>query len=97
MIMKVFEKEKIRRVLEGKLNEITATRKTKEVNYKIYIDGKFVTRITVPKGRGSLPRGTLKSINRQFLLPPEKFNDLIECPLSKNDYIRILTKKEREV
>jgi len=89
-----FDKTKIRKVFENRLFDITEHRHGKENNYKIVVNGKFMARVTVPKGRGDIKPGTMRSIVSQTLLPKDKFSDLASCPFSQIDYINFLVQNE---
>lgn len=90
----VLKKQEIRNVLEKKLG--LKPRVGKENNVKYRIDNKVVIRITYPKGRGDLPRKTLKNILRQSKLGWDDFIDLIKCPLSAKDYEKIIRSKIKQ-
>lgn len=51
---------------------------------------KKIARITVPKGRGSLRKGTYQSMARQLFLTISEFDALLDCSLHYADYIKIL-------
>lgn len=89
-------KSDVHKVFTGKLRNISEQRGTKEINYTIRIEGKYMCRVTVPKGRGELPIGTLNSIKNQTLLSREDFDRLIKCPMKIDEYKKKLTEKNSE-
>jgi hypothetical protein len=48
-------------------------------------------RITIPKGRKTIPRGTYSSMARQLGLSVSEFDQLLECPLTKAKYEIIIS------
>ena len=87
-----FNTKDIRSVCEKKL-DIEFRTKGKEYNGWVRLNGKKMVRITVPKGRKNVPRGTYKSMADQLLLSVSDFDSLLECPLTRSRYEQIL--KER--
>ncbi|MBW1956064.1 MAG: hypothetical protein JRI76_08235 [Deltaproteobacteria bacterium] len=49
-----------------------------------------ICRVTIPKGRKPISVGTYKSIANQLKLTIDQFDDLLECPLDRNGYKKIL-------
>lgn len=92
-----FTHNAICKVLEKKLSSISTRkpRSSKELNFKIEIDGKYVGRVTVSKGRKEIKKGTEGGIRGQFKLPKEEFKKLIECPMSKQQYIDYLKANDK--
>lgn len=62
----------------------------KEYNGWFEKEGKKICRITVPKGRKDVGKGLYRSMARQLKLLVDDFDDLLECPLDRNGYERIL-------
>ena len=67
-------------------------RSTKESNGWYYYEGKKVVRVTVPMGKKYLPYKTYKSIATQLKLTVDEFDQLLDCPLNKEKYDKILKK-----
>lgn len=89
--MKRHAKQDVRRAVEAKSG---GTRKsTKEDNFRIYVDGKRVGRVTVPKGRGPLHPRTAGRIRDQLKLTPDEFREFVKCPLTGADYELLLRGK----
>lgn len=86
-----FNKHDVSRALLNKLD--LRFRSGKERNGWYELDGKKILRVTMPKGRGAIPPGTLNSIRDQTFLSRNDFADLIRCPLSGSDYARIIREK----
>ena len=84
-----FSYREVARALEGKLS--LDFRNGAELNAWFIHDGVKINRITAPHiHRGDIPHGTLRSIRNQTLLTAKQFEDLIDCPLSGQDYIQVL-------
>lgn len=81
----------IRQVCERKLG--IKFKATKETNGWFEFDGKRIHRISVPKGRKTLPKSTYASIARQLKIGVEQFDGLLDCPLQLENYIDILREK----
>lgn len=79
-----YRRQDVRRAVEGKSGGIRKSRK--EVNLRIYLNGKRVGRVTVPKGRGPLHPTTAKKIRDQLKLNPDEFREFVRCPLTGPDY-----------
>lgn len=62
----------------------------KEFNGWFKFNNMKIARITVPKGRKSIPPKTYESMATQLKLDVDDFNSLLECPLKKPGYIKIL-------
>ena len=90
-MIKLWLKQEVVASLKNKL--FIGFRTTKELNGWFVYNGKKILRVTIPKGRGLLRKGTQASIINQLKLTKEKFSDLIECPLSYEGYIKILKEK----
>lgn len=85
-----FNANDVKRVGESKL--CIEFRPGKEYNGWFKLDGKKAKRLTIPKGRKCLPRGTYCSMARQLGLTPSEFDLLLECPLTKEMYEQIISK-----
>lgn len=66
---------------------------TKETNGAFYYDERKIYKISVPKGRKTLPAGTYAGIARQLKISIAQFDELLACPLSFECYIGILKEK----
>lgn len=64
----------------------------KEFNGWFKLNGIKTKRITIPKGRKNIPRGTYYSMARQLGLSVSEFDQLLECPLTKVKYEKIISK-----
>ena len=84
-----FDTRDVKTTCENKLD--IEFRKSKEFNGWFWLNGKKTKRITVPKGRKPVPRGTYKNMARQLGLNVSQFDDLLECPLDKESYEQILS------
>jgi hypothetical protein len=65
----------------------------KELKGWFFLDGKKHARLTVPKGRKFIPAGTYKSMAEQLRITVVEFDDLLLCPLEKEEYERIQREK----
>jgi len=83
-----FHTKDVKTICENKLD--IEFRSGKEFNGWFRLDGKKVARITVPKGRKPIPKKTYKSMAMQLKLLVNEFDDLLECPISKEKYEQIL-------
>jgi hypothetical protein len=89
--------KKIKKTCENKLK--MSFRTNKECNAWYYLNGKKITKITIPKQKGgnnTIKKGTLASMARQMKLNQTQFKDLINCPLKKNEYDQILIKMNND-
>ncbi|MEA2061732.1 MAG: hypothetical protein U9P10_14775 [Thermodesulfobacteriota bacterium] len=64
----------------------------KEFNGWFKLNGIKTKRITIPKGRKNIPRGTYSTMARQLGLSVSDFDLLLECPLTKEKYEKIISK-----
>ncbi len=62
----------------------------KEYNGWFKKEGKKICRITLPKGRKDVGKGLYRSIARQLKLAVDDFDDLLECPLDRVGYEKLL-------
>lgn len=83
-----FQTNDIKKCCEKKLS--IEFRKAKEFNGWYLLDDKKTARITVPKGRKFVPPKTYKSMATQLKLNVNQFDDLLVCPLDKDEYERIV-------
>jgi len=78
-----------RRVIERGLRKIDAQPQggTRHDLF-VYIDEASNIRlpVQVPRHSGDIPRGTVQSIIRQLQLQGAELSDLVECPLSAEEY-----------
>ena len=80
----------VKRTCEDKLEIIFKSSRSDHFNGWYNYKGKKTARITVSKGRKPIPRGTYSSMAKQLKLTISQFDDLLECPLTKNRYDEIL-------
>jgi len=83
-----FDVRDVKRVGEKKLH--IEFRSGKEFNGWFKLNGKKAKRITIPKGRKGIPRKTYSSMARQLGLTVADFDLLLECPLTKAGYEKII-------
>ena len=65
-------------------------RSGKERSAPIVIEGVQISRVTIPKAKGSgrdLSEHTLNSVRKQLLLCRDQFIDFVDCPMTITDYI----------
>lgn len=63
----------------------------KEYNGWFEYSGRKICRITIPKGRKFLPKGTYSSMARQLKLTVNQFDELLDCPLTFDRYAKIVS------
>ena len=83
-----FNTSDVKKCCENKLD--IEFRQGKEFNGWFKLAGKKAARITIPKGRKPIPPKTYKSMAKQLKLTTSQFDDLLECPLDREDYNKIL-------
>jgi hypothetical protein len=81
-LTKIFEKLKL---------EVRST--THRYGWLTY-QGKKILRVHYSHGRGDIPGKVSDKIRSQLKLSQIDFKDIIDCPLSLEDYIEILKRKE---
>ena len=84
-----FNVSDIKKIGEKKLH--IEFRKGKEFNGWFKLNGKKAKRLTVPKGRKGIPPKTYKTMAKQLGLDVSEFDDLLECPLTKEKYEEIIS------
>ncbi len=84
-----FHTRDVKRICENKLD--IDFKNGKEFNGWFKLHGRKIKRITIPKGRKPIPPKTYKSMANQLGLNVDKFDDLLECPLKKDEYERIVS------
>lgn len=62
--------------------------KSKEYNGWYEVRGKKFARVTVPKGRKSIPQGTYSSMANQLHLSVNGFDRLLSCKMESKEYAR---------
>lgn len=68
-------------------------RRAPEPVFWYYVNGKKVLRVTLPNisgGSGSVSTGFIKHIQLNLRLDTRQFEDLVECPLTSEDYETII-------
>ncbi|GJQ57484.1 MAG: hypothetical protein D8M57_18145 [Candidatus Scalindua sp. AMX11] len=83
-----FHTSDVKKCCENKLE--IEFRKSKEFNGWFKLEGKKTARITIPKGKKPIPPKTYKSMAKQLKLSVNQFDDLLECPLTREGYNEIL-------
>ena len=59
----------------------------------LLVNGTKILRVHYSHGRGDIPGKVINKIRGQLKLSKRDFKDLIECPLTYEDYISILKQK----
>lgn len=54
------------------------------------LEGKKIKRITIAKGRKPIPPKTYKSMANQLGLTVDQFDNLLDCPLKYDGYLRAI-------
>lgn len=78
------------------LQESNSKRRAPHPVYWYFLDSKKFLRITMPNlhgGSGSLSTGFLKQIQNNLRLNTNQFEELAECPLSAEEYEKIVREK----
>jgi hypothetical protein len=66
-------------------------RESKDAYFHLWVDGKKTPIYTkMSQGEREIHDGLLGAMARQLRLRKAQFDDLVECPLSKEDYVGIL-------
>jgi hypothetical protein len=60
------------------------------LNFWICHNGEEKFRVTIPKGRGELPKGTENSIRKQLRLDKTQFRAFVDCEMTASGYKRHL-------
>jgi hypothetical protein len=58
------------------------------------VGGKKILRVHYSHGKRDIPDKIVNKIRGQLKLSKKDFKDLVDCPLTYEDYIAILKKKE---
>ena len=69
------------------------TRSTNHIYGWLVVNGKKILRVHYSFGKGNIPAKVSEKIRGQLKLDRSNLKDLIECPLSKEDYLVILKDK----
>lgn len=75
------------------LEQVNKKRRSDHPVYWYYLDGKKMLRIKFPNihgGSGSISTGFLTSIRKSLRLKTRQFEDLVECPLSAEEFEKII-------
>lgn len=86
-----FHTRDVKRTCEHKLR--IEFRSGKEYNGWFLLNGKKAARITIPKGRKPIPPKTYKSMATQLRLTVQQFDQLLECPLTEEQFTQILSEQ----
>jgi hypothetical protein len=82
----------VKNVCENKLKiEFGKPKRSDHHQGWFYLDGSKSKRLTVAKGRKPIPRKTYSSMARQLGLTIKEFDDLLDCPLTLEGYLKIIT------
>ena len=79
--------------------DLEATKRKRRSPHPIfwyYLDGKREIRIKLPNvhgGSGSLSTGFIKGIQNSLRLKTDQFEDLVECPLSAEEFEALIRKQ----
>ena len=84
------KKAEIKKIFQ-KLN--LQVRSTKHRYGWLIFEGKKILRVHYSHGRGSIPGRVSDKIRSQLKLTQQDFKNLIDCPLSRENYEAILKKK----
>ena len=66
---------------------------TGDIHAKLYVDGKLILRTKRSMGSGKLDGRIPHFIRQQMKLNEDEFSRAIDCPLTREGYIEILTGK----
>ena len=90
--MKVYEWQEVRK---GLLKKGFKEEQSHHIFLVFHHNEKATTvRTRVSHGTGDIPKGVLSEMKKQLRLDTQKeLKDLVDCPLSYEDYVRILAKK----
>jgi len=84
------KKQEVQKIFK-KLN--LEVRSTNHIYGWLVVDGKRILRVHYSFGRGNIPAKISEKIRGQLKLDQRNLKDLIECPLSKEDYLEIIREK----
>lgn len=86
-----FSTADVKRRCEKKLD--IEFRSGKEFNGWFILNGLKVARLTVPKGKKPIPPKTYQSMASQLKIAVTEFDELLECPLGREEYEEIIKAK----
>ena len=86
-----FSTADVKRCCEKKLD--IEFRSGKEFNGWFILNGLKVARLTVPKGKKPIPPKTYQSMASQLKIAVTEFDELLECPLGREEYEEIIKAK----
>lgn len=89
--MTSWKKDKVKNILQNKLK--IEFRCGNEFNGWFEYKNIKILRVTIPKGRKELKKGTLKAIRNSLKLDSTNFVNLMHCPLRLEGFIQILKTK----
>lgn len=93
MSYQVFKESEIHSALCNKVVNGELRKKGPHFIAKIYIEGKYITRIKFPNPhKKDFGQGKAKNLAAQLQLNQEQYNNLIKCPLKRDEYFKILRK-----
>jgi len=86
----------IQKNVERKLELVNIINGNQETYGDFFLDGKYQFRVTMPNIHGgsskSISTGLLKSCRDSVYLNSKEYFNLVKCPLSREDYIEIISK-----
>lgn len=85
-----FDTGDVKKCCENKLG--IEFREGKHFNGWYCLDNRRIARITVSKGKKSIPPKTYKTMAVQLKLNVGQFDDFLECPIGKSEYEEIVRK-----
>ncbi len=59
----------------------------------LVVEGKRILRVHYSFGKGNIPAKIAEKIRGQLKVNQQNFKDLIDCPLTKDDYLAIIKEK----
>ncbi len=59
----------------------------------LIVNGKKILRVHYSHGKGEISEKVVNKIRGQLKLSQKDFKDLISCPMSREDYLRVLIEK----
>ncbi|MFH0775202.1 MAG: hypothetical protein V2A53_06920 [bacterium] len=68
-------------------------RKTGHIYGWLTVDDRKILRVHYSHGKGDIPEKVANKIRGQLKLSPLHFEDLVKCPLTREDYLEILKQK----
>ena len=89
--MAILKSRDVDRALIGKLG--LEKTETHHHVYRLWLDGELVIRTYVSHGQRDLSAYNISQMAKQMRLRPDEFMDAVNCPLSRDDYHRIVRER----